>query len=175
MAAQFPSFESRKVTIDGVNIHYVCGGSGPPLVLVHGLGSSAAVEFYYNLEPLAAHHRVLAIDLPGFGKSDKPMLQYTIQLFVKAVLALMKSEGLERAAVMGVSMGGRVALGLALESPELVERLVLVDALGVGSPRRAPAPPVPLTRGLCELTPPGPARAFCTSNPPDHRRSRGWD
>ncbi len=79
--AEFPSFESRTVTVDGINIHYVCGGSGPPLVLVHGLGSSAAVEFYYNLEPLAAHHRVLAIDLPGFGKSDKPVLEYTIDLF----------------------------------------------------------------------------------------------
>ena len=133
MAAQFPSFESRTVTIDGINIHYVCGGSGPPLVLVHGLGSSAAVEFYYNLEPLAAHHRVLAIDLPGFGKSDKPVLEYTIELFVKAVRDLMTSEGVERAAVMGVSMGGRVALGLALDSPQLVERLVLVDALGVGA------------------------------------------
>src|SRR5438552_1240120 len=103
MAVQFPSFESRTVTVDGINIHYVCGGSGPPLVLVHGLGSSAAVEFYYNLEPLAAHHRVLAIDLPGFGKSDKPMLKYTIDLFVKAVRDLMACEGLERAALMGVS------------------------------------------------------------------------
>src|SRR5437879_8662374 len=123
--AEFPSFESRTVTIDGVNIHYVCGGSCPPLVLVHGLGSSAAVEFYYTLEPLAAHHRVLAIDLPGFGKSDKPVLDYTIDLFVKAVRDLMACETLERAAVMGVSMGGRVALGLALESPELVCRLLL--------------------------------------------------
>src|SRR5258708_39784055 len=114
MAAQFPSFESRKVTIDGVNIHYVCGGSGPPLVLVHGLGSSAAVEFYYNLEPLAAHHRVLAIDLPGFGKSDKPMLQYTIELFVKAVRDLIKSDGLQRAAVLGVLLHRLGPLGRAL-------------------------------------------------------------
>src|SRR3989442_4388995 len=134
MAAQFPSFESRPVTIDAINIHYVCGGSGPPLVLVHGLGSSAAVEFYYNLEPLAAHHRVLAIDLPGFGKSDRPTLQYTMELFVKAVRDLMTSEGLERAAVMGVSMGGRGALGLALDSPALVERPLLVDPLAVGPP-----------------------------------------
>src|SRR2546426_6137737 len=147
MAAQSPSFESRTVAIDGVNIHYMCGGSGPPLVLVHGLGSSAAVEFYYNLEPLAAHHQVLAIDLPGFGKSDKPVLDYTIDLFVKAVRDLMTSEDLKRAAVMGVSMGGRVALGLALESPEVVERLVLVDALGVGPPRRGVAYRIPLTPG----------------------------
>jgi pimeloyl-ACP methyl ester carboxylesterase len=174
MAAQFPSFESRTVTMDGLNIHYVCGGSGPPLVLVHGLGSSAAVELYYNLEPLAAHHRVLAIDLPGFGKSDKPMLQYTIELFVKAVRDLMTSEGLERAAVMGVSMGGRVALGLALESPELVERLVLVDALGVGPPRRVLAYRVLLTKCLGELTLRGTARALRRMNPATIRRFWGW-
>src|SRR3989441_4136613 len=148
MAAQFPSFESRTVTIDGVNLHYFCGGSGPPLVLVHGLGSSASVEFYYNLEPLAAHHRVFAIDLPGFGRSDKPVLAYTIDLFVRAVSDLMASEGIERAAVMGVSMGGRVALGLALDSPEKVERLVLVDALGIGAPRRGLAYTLFVSKGL---------------------------
>src|SRR5256885_12857557 len=150
MAAQFPSFESRTVTIDGVTIHSGCGGRGPPLVLVPGLGSSAAVEFYYNLEPLAAHHRVLAIDLPGFGKSDKPVLAYTIDLFVKAVRDLMACEGLERAAVMGVSMGGRVALGLALEAPEMVERLVLVDALRVGPPRHVIAYRILITPGIDE-------------------------
>src|SRR5207249_6912606 len=174
MAAQFPSFGSRTVTIDGVNIHYVCGGSGTPLVLIHGLGSSAAVEFYYNLEPLAAHHQVLAIDLPGFGKSDKPVLAYTIDLFVKAVRDLMACEGLERAAVMGVSMGGRVALGLALESPESVERLVLVDALGVGPPRRVLAYRILLTRGLGELTLSGTARALRRMNPATIRRFWGW-
>src|SRR5438309_5496392 len=174
MAAQFPSFESRTVTVDGVNIHYVCGGSGPPLVLVHGLGSSAAVEFYYNLEPLAAHHRVLAIDLPGFGRSDKPILAYTIDLFVRAVSDLMATEGIERAAVMGVSMGGRVALGLALDSPEKVERLVLVDALGIGAPRRVLAYSVLLTRGLGELTLRGTARALRQMNPAIIRRFWGW-
>src|SRR3989440_2166169 len=175
MAAPFPSFNSRTVAVDGVTIHYVCGGSGPPLVLVRGLGSSAAVEFYFNLEPLAARHRVLAIDLPGFGKSDKPVLKYTIDLFVKAVRDLMACEGLERAAVMGVSMGGRVALGLALESPGLVDRLVLVDALGVGPPRRVLAYRILLTRGLGELTLRGTARALRRMNPATIRRFWGWD
>src|SRR5437879_195577 len=174
MAAQFPSFESRTITIDGVNIHYVAARIGPLLALVHGLGSSAAVEFYYNLDPLAAHHRVLAIDLPGFGKSDKPVLKYTIDLFVKAVRDLMACEGLERAAVMGVSMGGRVALGLALDSPQLVERLVLVDALGVGPPRRVLAYRILLTRGLGELTLRGTARALRQMNPATIRRFWGW-
>jgi pimeloyl-ACP methyl ester carboxylesterase len=174
VAEPFPSFESKTVTIDGVNLHYFCGGSGPPLVLVHGLGSSAAVEFLYNLEPLAAHHRVFAIDLPGFGRSDKPVLAYTIELFVRAVSDLMASEGIERAAVMGVSMGGRVALGLALDSPEKVERLVLVDALGVGAPRRVLAYSILLTRGLGELTLRGTARALRQMNPAVIRRFWGW-
>ena len=174
MAAAFPSFDSRTVTVEGVKLHYFCGGSGPPLVLVHGLGSSAAVEFFFNLEPLAAHHRVIAIDLPGFGQSDKPALEYTIDVFVKAVSDLMASEGVPRAAVMGVSMGGRVALGLALEAAEQVERLILVDALGVGPPRRVLAYRVLLTRGLGELTLSGTARALRRMNPATIRRFWGW-
>lgn len=174
MAEPFPSFESKTVTIDGINLHYFCGGNGPALVLVHGLGSSATVEFYYNLEPLAKHHRVFAIDLPGFGRSDKPVLAYTIDLFVRAVSDLMASEGIERAAVMGVSMGGRVALGLALDSPEKVERLVLVDALGVGVPRRVLSYSILLTRGLGELTLRGTARALRQMNPAVIRRFWGW-
>jgi 4,5:9,10-diseco-3-hydroxy-5,9,17-trioxoandrosta-1(10),2-diene-4-oate hydrolase len=174
VAELFPSFQSKTVTIDGVNLHYFCGGSGPPLVLVHGLGSSAAVEFYYNLEPLAKHHRVFAIDLPGFGRSDKPVLEYTIDLFVRAVSDLMACEGIERSAVMGVSMGGRVALGLALDSPDKVERLVLVDALGVGAPRRVLAYSILLTRGLGELTLRGTARALRQMNPAVIRRFWGW-
>lgn len=174
MAAAFPSFDSRTLTVDGVNIHYFCGGSGSPLVLIHGLGSSAAVEFYFNLEPLAANHRVLAIDLPGFGHSDKPALEYTIELFARAVRDLMACEKLDRAAVMGVSLGGRVALGLALESPETVERLILVDALGVGAPRRVLAYRILLTRGLGELTLMSTARALRRMKPATIRRFWGW-
>jgi pimeloyl-ACP methyl ester carboxylesterase len=170
----FPSFQSKTVTVDGVNLHYFCGGTGPALLLVHGLGSSASVEFHYNLEPLAAHHQVFAIDLPGFGRSDKPVLAYTIDLFVRAVSDLMATEGIERAAVMGVSMGGRVALGLALDSPEKVDRLVLVDALGIGAPRRVLAYSILLTRGLGELTLRGTARALRQMNPTMIRRFWGW-
>jgi pimeloyl-ACP methyl ester carboxylesterase len=174
MATSFPSFDSRTLVVDGVKLHYFCGGTGSPLVLVHGLGSSAAVEFYYNLEPLAAHHRVIAVDLPGFGQSEKPVLEYTIDLFVKAVSDLMASEGVGRAAVMGVSMGGRVALGLALTDPEQVERLILVDALGVGPPRRVLAYRILLTKGLGELTLSGTARALRRMNPATIRRFWGW-
>jgi pimeloyl-ACP methyl ester carboxylesterase len=86
----------------------------------------------------------------------------------------MASEAIERAAVMGVSMGGRVALGLALDSPDKVERLVLVDALGVGAPRRVLAYSILLTRGLGELTLRGTARALRQMNPAVIRRFWGW-
>jgi len=172
--SEFPSFESRSATLDGVRLHYLCGGQGPPLLLIHGLGSSAAVEFYYNLEDLAAHHQVMAVDLPGFGQSDKPPLEYTIDLFTRVLRDFMASLGLAKASVMGVSMGGRVALGLALDAPAMVDRLVLVDALGVGQPRRVLAYRLLLTRGLGELTLSGTARALRGMNPRTIRRFWGW-
>jgi len=170
----FPSFRSSTATLDGVKIHYLRGGQGPPLLLVHGLGSSAAVEFYYNLEALAAHHQVFAVDLPGFGQSDKPPLEYTIGLFVRVLRDFMTSLKLERSALMGVSMGGRVALGLALDAPESVDRLVLVDALGVGQPRPVLAYRLLLTRGLGEFTLSGTARALRRMDPRTIRRFWGW-
>jgi len=103
MIPAFPSYESRTVVIDRVTVHYLCGGSGPPLLLVHGLGSSAGVEFYYNLETLATRHRVYAVDLPGFGKSDKPSIAYTIEFFVQVLGDFMDAQGLDRVALMGVS------------------------------------------------------------------------
>jgi pimeloyl-ACP methyl ester carboxylesterase len=174
MIRAFPSYESRTVTIDGVNVHYLCGGEGPPLLLVHGLGSSAGVEFYYNLETLATRHCVYAVDLPGFGKSDKPSIAYTIEFFVQVLGDFMDAQGLDRVALMGVSLGGRIALGFALEYPSRVSRLVLVDALGVGVPRRVLAYSLLAARGIGELTLSGTSRALRQMNPRLIRRLWGW-
>lgn len=174
MVPAFPSYESRTVSIDGVSVHYLRGGSGTPLLLVHGLGSSAGVEFYYNLEALATRHCVYAVDLPGFGRSDKPSVDYTIEFFVEVLRDFMDSQGLRRAALMGVSLGGRIALGFALEYPGRVERLVLVDALGVGVPRRVLAYSLLLARGIGELALSGTARALRRMNPRTIRRLWGW-
>ncbi|HYM50809.1 MAG TPA: alpha/beta fold hydrolase [Candidatus Limnocylindrales bacterium] len=174
IGAGFPSYESRTVSIDGVSVHYLCGGRGTPLVLVHGLGSSATVEFYFNLEALAASHRVYAVDLPGFGKSDKPPIEYTIEFFVRVLRDFMVAHGLDRVALMGVSLGGRIAVGFALEYPSHVSRLVLVDALGVGVPRRVLAYSVLLARGIGELALSGTARALRQMNPRLIRRLWRW-
>ncbi len=132
-------------------LHYLTGGDGPPVLLIHGLGSSASVEWRLNLHALASRHRVLAVDLPGFGRSAKPRIEYTLDFFVGRVAAFLAALDVSRVAVVGASLGGRVAAGLALQEPERVIRLCLVDALGFGSPSRHWAYTAMIVPGLGEL------------------------
>lgn len=174
MSGVFPSLESRTASVRGLTLHYMIGGRGMPLVLVHGLGSSASLEWRFNLEALAAEFRVLAPDLPGFGASDKPALAYTIAFFVETLKDFVAAQGLDRLAIMGASYGGRIALGLALELPGVVERLVLVDALGVGRPRRDPAYALLQVQGIGELMLGGAERVLARFRPAVVRRFWGW-
>lgn len=160
--------------MDGIGVHYLEGGSGRPLLLVHGLGSSASLEFRFNLGALATQHRVLAPDLPGFGQSDKPDIPYTIEFFVAALTRFLRTTSVECLAVMGVSLGGRLALGLALARAEAVERLVLVDSLGLGVPRRVMAYRLLLMRGIGELMMTSTATALRRLNPRTVRRFWAW-
>ena len=89
-------------------------GQGPPVVLLHGLGATKA-SFLPTLGALAPAHRVIAVDLPGFGDSVKPVLAaYDAPFFARSVVALLDALGLERATIVGNSMGGRVALEIGL-------------------------------------------------------------
>jgi pimeloyl-ACP methyl ester carboxylesterase len=122
---------TRDVTARGVRMRVVEAGSGPPVVLIHDILVSH-LEFEGVIEPLAARLRVLAPDLPGFGESEKPSpsrYAYGIESFAEAMVDMIAGLGLGRVSVVGHSMGGAVAITLAAEHPELVERLVLVDAL----------------------------------------------
>lgn len=101
-------------------------GDGPPLVLLHGLAGSGQ-WWERNLPALASSFKVTSIDLPGFGSSDRST-RLILDEVPAQVAALMGELGIERAHVMGHSMGGLVAGGLAAEHPERVDRLVLVDA-----------------------------------------------
>lgn len=105
-------------------------GRGQPLVLVHGFMMS---HYYFDniLPRLSARWDVIALDLPGFGESDRPpgdRFGYDRASFAKVVAEVMERLGVPQAAVLGHSMGGGVALALAARRPELVERLVLVSA-----------------------------------------------
>src|SRR6266852_3686272 len=111
------------------------GGRGSPVVFIHGLGSSSYMEWRYTLEPTAERHRVYAPDLPGYGRTEKPRARYTIPYFARFVERYIEDRGLRSAVLVGASLGGRIALELALEQPRLVRKLVLVNTLGLGRPQ----------------------------------------
>ncbi len=108
------------------DISYFEAGTGRPIVLVHGLGATKA-SMLPTVVALAERFRCIAIDLPGFGDSDKPLAAaYDAQFFARSVVGLLDSLGIERADVIGNSLGGRIALELGLIAPQRVRRLVLL-------------------------------------------------
>jgi pimeloyl-ACP methyl ester carboxylesterase len=126
--------QSGWLQLGSLRVHHTHGGRGSPVLFIHGLGSSGYMEWRFNLEAAADRHRVFAPDLPGFGRSEKPRARYGIPYFTRFIERYMEERGLRSAAVVGASLGGRIALELALESPRLVRKLVLVNALGLGRP-----------------------------------------
>ena len=107
------------------NTHVVDRGTGPVVVLVHGLGADLS-KWHANIDELAQTHRVLALDLLGFGLSDKPNVDYRMQVYVDQVRELLDSRGIDQATLVGNSMGGLVSLQFAAQHPERVKSLVLV-------------------------------------------------
>ena len=144
-------------------ISAMAAGSGPPLVMLHGLGATKA-EFLPMLPALAATHRVIAVDLPGFGDSAKPLgASYDANFFARSVLALLDELGLERTNLLGHSMGGRVALEVAARAPERIERLVAMTPSLAWLRERPWAPWLRLVRpelGLLQPTPRAAVQAF---------------
>jgi pimeloyl-ACP methyl ester carboxylesterase len=117
-------------------------GQGEPLILIHGVGGHAET-WVRNVVPLSKQFRVLALDLLWHGFSEKPTFEGdTIPRFVEQVLDLMDAAGIESAHIEGESLGGWVAVWLALQHPERVRRLVLNTTAGlkVAGERAAPAP-----------------------------------
>jgi len=126
---------SELIDVGALRVHHLLGGRGSPVVFVHGLGSSGYMEWRYNLEHTAARHRVFAPDLPGYGRSEKPRARYTIPYFARFIERYMADRGLRTATLVGASLGGRIALEVALDQPRLVRKLVLVNTLGLGRPK----------------------------------------
>jgi pimeloyl-ACP methyl ester carboxylesterase len=121
----------RFVSVDGVRTYYRVQGQGPALVLVHGLGSSH-LTWAATTDALAERYTVYALDLPGFGYSDKPAGYASARQAAAFVDRFLSAVGLERATLIGHSMGGTAALWLAAEHPARVGRLVLVNPAEIG-------------------------------------------
>jgi pimeloyl-ACP methyl ester carboxylesterase len=113
--------------VDDARLRFVDVGKGPPVVLIHGFASS--LETWDLLIPeLSKTHRVIALDLKGFGWSDRPEGDYSPLAEARLVLELLDQRGVDRAAFVGHSWGSSVTLALALVAPERVSRIALYDA-----------------------------------------------
>ncbi len=115
---------------DNIVVHYLEAGQGPVLVLVHGLGSSSEV-WRDSIRYLARGYRVVALDLPGYGKSDKPRSDYSIEYHAAALNDFIDALGAGKVALVGNSMGGWISAITALNHPEKVSHLILVDSAGL--------------------------------------------
>jgi pimeloyl-ACP methyl ester carboxylesterase len=135
----------REAEVDGRSLSYVDLGSGPAIVWVHGLGASWQC-WLENLPAFARDHRVIAMDLPGFGRSRMPREEISITAYARSVCHLLDHLGIECATVVGNSMGGFIGAELAIRHPERVERLVLVSAAVFWQEYRRARPLVSLAR-----------------------------
>jgi pimeloyl-ACP methyl ester carboxylesterase len=130
----------HQVEVVGSGVNYVEMGEGPPLVLVHGL-SGAWQNWLDNIPRFARTHRVVAVDLPGFGASPMPPWEISIPAYGRFVRDFCERLGIGRCSVIGNSMGGFIATEVAITEPERVDELVLVSAAGItwAGARREPA------------------------------------
>src|SRR5215213_4736893 len=119
--------ESQYAKLDGARIHYKSYGKGrDALVLVHGWGCNLD-HWRDQVSEFAKRNRVLALDLPGHGQSDKPQIAYTMDLFANAIDAVMRDARVERAVVVGHSMGTPVARQFYRKYPQKTLAIVIVD------------------------------------------------
>src|SRR5262245_31603204 len=107
-------------------MYYEVRGDGHPLVLVLGLGGDIS-EVDGIVAAFAAKFRVLAFDNRGAGRTDKPREPYSVEMMADDTVGLMRAVGFEQADVLGISLGGRIAMDVALRYPDVVDRLVLVS------------------------------------------------
>lgn len=121
--------------LDGLGLHYVREGRGPATVLIHGLGGFAE-SWRGTIAALRGQGTVIALDLPGFGRSAKPRREYRLSFHARAVEGLLRGLGVERVRLVGHSLGGAVAVAHAVLFPERVERLALLGASVPGFPLR---------------------------------------
>ncbi|MCL2860551.1 MAG: alpha/beta hydrolase [Oscillospiraceae bacterium] len=115
------------IEVNRINLYYEIHGSGEALILIAGLGVDHKI-FNSMLSELSQKYKVIVFDNRGAGLSDKPKESYLIEDMSNDVLELLKKLSIEKANVLGLSMGGRIALNLAIEHPEIIEKLILVSS-----------------------------------------------
>lgn len=112
---------------DGCSLHYEEYGRGAPVLLVHGLGSSCQ-DWEYQIPALAAQYRVIVVDVRGHGRSDKPRERYSMPGFSADIEALLEHLQLGPVHLVGLSMGGMIGFQLAVDQPQLLKSLTIVNS-----------------------------------------------
>jgi pimeloyl-ACP methyl ester carboxylesterase len=160
---------THRMTVQGGEVEYVDIGprDGAPIVWIHGLGASWQA-WLENLPFFARTHRCIAMDLPGFGRSEPMQGAVSIERYGRVVDELVRGLGIERAAVVGNSMGGFIATEVALRFPTKVDRLVLVSAAVLWQEYRRARPLVAVAQATDAVV----GRAMLESGPAVERRPR---
>ncbi len=124
--------QDRYIKVGNINTRFwAAGDKGTVVVLVHGLGGSIE-NWVHNIDALAQHHRVYAMDLVGFGRAEKTPLTHDLNVLGEFIDDFMKTQSVEKASLVGNSLGGGLVLRFAIDYPGKVEKLVLVDNAGMG-------------------------------------------
>jgi 4,5:9,10-diseco-3-hydroxy-5,9,17-trioxoandrosta-1(10),2-diene-4-oate hydrolase len=126
------TLQDQYVKVNNVNTRYwVAGSEGPVVILIHGIGC-AVDSWVLNINAIAQEYRVYALDLVGFGKSDKPEIDYSFSNFAKFVKDFMGTQNIDRASLVGWSLGGGTSLQFAIDFPDKLDKLVLLNSVGLG-------------------------------------------
>jgi pimeloyl-ACP methyl ester carboxylesterase len=123
-----PSLSPKTIQINGHTIFYTVKGEGKPLLLIHGYGAGIWV-WEKQIEALSQFYRVYALDLIGHGFSDRPKIPYTPETYIHFFRNFMDGVGIEKATLVGNSMGGGIAWAMAILFPERVNHLILIDCV----------------------------------------------
>ncbi|HZR99949.1 MAG TPA: alpha/beta fold hydrolase [Chloroflexota bacterium] len=143
MAVISEAATSKFAQVGDVRIHYNEVGTGDPLICLHGAGPGASSwsNFRTNLDAFSAQYRTILWDMPQYGKSSKIVIDKPRLTFISGILReFMDQLGIERARFVGNSMGGQVAIKLAIDAPERVEKLVVIGSTPVGQSLFCPMP-----------------------------------
>lgn len=123
-------YDVKYSEVRNINVAYIDEGSGnQTILLIHGLGTYAK-GWTENIDVLSENHRVIAVDLPGYGKSDKGHYKYTMDFYAQVLTELMNNLNIDKAIVAGHSMGGQIAMTMALDYANRVEKLILISPAG---------------------------------------------
>jgi len=126
-----PRIERAEVSLHGHRVNFTIAGQGPAVVLIHGV-AGRATQWDQTVELLAPTHTVIAPDLLGHGESAKPRGDYSLGAHASGIRDLLVGLGIERASIVGHSLGGGIAMQFSYQFPERCERLVLVSSGGLG-------------------------------------------